>query len=167
MKYHKLDYIKEENGMAGDSIVFRKIIFDGQQTDYIFDEAALKVSSEKDGIYPLVVCSCDIIGCGGMYVSTRIDGDDIVWEKFWCGQCVGKQDEEDELKEFSFFFCYGDNSQKLIIKPPLRFKLEEYKKIADELIATVYKDTPVRDKENADWVIDTIKQYREGDTGRI
>lgn len=102
MQYNKLSYQKKSNGVRSEPVDLYWIVLDGVLTHYVFDEPALKASSEKDGIYPIVVCSCDCIGCGGMYVSTRIMGDDIIWEKFWFGQCVGEPEPDDALESFAF-----------------------------------------------------------------
>ena len=166
MSYHKLGYKKEINEIADDMIPSRRIVFDGKVTDYIFDEPALKVSSEKDGIYPIVVCDCDILGCGGMYVSTRIDGNDIVWEKFWHSQCTGKPDADEELRDFSLLrnSARGEN---LVIETPLRFERLEYEKVADQLIEVARLDTPDKYKQKGDWLLNTLERYRSGDTSRI
>src|SRR3989338_2702418 len=132
MEYHKLYYKKEPDAVRSEPMELYWIVFDGIKTHYVFDEAALKASAEKDGIYPVVICGCDSIGCGGMYVSTRIDGSDILWEKFWFGQCVGKPEKDDELE--SFAFVKNDAKEKdSIVKPHLRFRLDEYRELADEI----------------------------------
>lgn len=165
MDYHKLSYKKEPDAVRSEPIDLYWIVFDGIKTHYVFNEAALKASAEKDGIYPIVICGCDYIGCGGMYVSTHIDGDDILWEKFWFGQCVGEPEKNDELEIFAF--VQNDVKEKdLIVKPPLRFRLGEYCKIADE-IANDLKSDPKRDERSRQWYDETLKKYKANNTARM
>ena len=165
MEYHKLSYKKEPDAVRSEPIDLYWIIFNGVKTHYVFDEAALKASSEKDGIYPIVICGCDIIGCGGMYVTTFIDGDDIIWEKFWFGQCVGEPDADDSLDSFAFI-KNNVKEKDLIVKPPLRFKLNEYRALADEIVNDLKTD-PKREARNKQWYDETLKKYKAGDTARI
>jgi len=165
MEYHKLSYKKEPDAVRSEPIDLYWIVFDGTKTHYTFDEAALKASAEKDGIYPIVICGCDYIGCGGMYVTTCIDGEDIIWEKFWFGQCVGKPEEDNKLE--SFAFVENDVKEKdLIVKPPLRFKLSDYSALADE-IANDLKSDPKRGERVSKWYDETLKKYKANDTARM
>ena len=133
MKCHKLTFKNDTNAVSSELIPVYRIVFDGNETDYLFDGVALKASSEKDGIYPVVVCDCEIIGCGGMYVFSRIDGEEIIWEKFWSGQCIGEPSEEDFLIKFSLI-SNSVRGKDLVITAPIRFRLDEYTALANKLV---------------------------------
>ena len=157
MEYHKLSY-KKEPDPACPGFQYR-IIFDGVTTDYAFDEAALKVSSMQDGIYPLVVCMCGVIGCGGMYVTTHIEGDDIVWERFWLRDCCGEPEANDTLENFDF-------NKELVVKPSLRFRLGEVRALADEIEKDLKAETEGY-KNKKEWHDEKVKRYMAGDTSRL
>jgi hypothetical protein len=161
MEYHKLSFKKDQDAVRNYPNFLYWIVFDGNGTDYAFDEAALKVSSEKDGVYPLVVCGCDCISCGGMYVSTRIEGEDIVWEKFWQGQCSGEPEKDDKLTEFALT-KNSVRGEDLIVKPPLRFNLNEYRILAEK-IERDRKSDPAHSKGYNK----TLETYKSGNTFRM
>lgn len=129
-KYNELSFESLPDYVQGDSI---RVKFDGFVSDYIFDIAGLKASTIKDGIYPIIICSCGMIGCGGAYVLTRKDGNDIYWEQFWDGMSCGKPDKECEYTEFDLIFPYDKENEHKVIIPPLIFRLSEYRKLADDL----------------------------------
>ena len=54
----------------------------------------------------------------------------------------------------------------LVVKPPLRFKLNEYRALADE-IASDLKTDPKKEARNKQWYDKTLKKYKAGDTARI
>jgi len=53
-----------------------------------------------------------------------------------------------------------------MIKPPLRFKLSEYRALAHE-IEKDFKADPERDEHSRRWFEKTLEEYRAGDTGRM
>lgn len=162
---NKLSFIKEQDvARPGPNNLYR-VVFNDVKAHYIFDDVALKVSSEKDGIYPLMVCECDTIVCDGVYITTRMEDEDIIWEKFWFGQCAGQPEADDKLDSFALVF--NDLKEKdLVIKPPLRFKLSEYRALADE-IANDRKSGPKDVERGEQWYDETLEKYRVGDTARI
>lgn len=62
------------------------ITFDGVRTNYIFDYAAFVASIDKDGVFPIVVCTCQHIACAGMYVRVLHKGKYVYWTEFYHGQ---------------------------------------------------------------------------------
>jgi len=161
MEYHTLSFKKDRDAVSEYPRFLYWILFDGNHTDCTFDEVALKASSEKDGVYPLVVCGCGHIGCNGMYVSTRIDGDDIVWEKFWQGQCCGKTEKDDELSEFAL--TQGSARGKdITLRPPVKFRLREYRDLV-EAIERDKKSNPISSKEYDE----TLSDYKDGNVFRM
>lgn len=161
MKYHTLSFKKDRDAVSEPPKFLYWIVFDGNHTDCAFDEIALKASSEKDGVYPLVVCGCGYIGCNGMYVTTRIEKDDVIWEKFWQGQCCGETEKDDELSEFSLI----KNSAKgknITLKPPVKFHLGEYRDLI-ETIEHDIKSDPISSKEYDE----ALSYYKDGNVFRM
>lgn len=154
-KYHELSYeVLPDTYNEYDC----RVKFDGFVSDYIFNIPALKASTIKNGIYPIILCSCGIIGCGGAYILTHMDGKDIVWEKFWDGMSCGESDEECEYPEFDLIFPYDEVSEHLVIVPPLRFRYSEYKKLVDDV-----EVESIKRYKNIDWIQETMERYLSGD----
>ena len=99
-----------------------------------------------------------------MSLKTRIEDEDIIWERFWFGQCGGDPEQDDELENFPL--TTKDKGVYLMIKPPLRFKLSEYRALAHE-IEKDFKADPERDEHSRRWFEKTLEEYRAGDTGRM
>lgn len=157
--YHRLSYRITDNS-TGVGFDF-KLVFDEFKSDYIFDIEALKASTIKNGIYPIIVCSCDYIGCGGAYVLTHIEGEDIIWEKFWDGMSCGEPDNECEYPEFDLIFPYDEKKEHLVIVPPIRFRFSEYRKLVDEL-----EKESIKLYKNGKQFQETLETYLSGDTFR-
>jgi len=66
-------------------------------TDYNCDVAALELSVQQNGIFPIFYCGCGSIDCGGAYVEVFQNNVEVVWRKFWHGQCGGEPLPEDDL----------------------------------------------------------------------
>lgn len=132
-----------------------EIVLDGRKTGYFFDIAALALSADKNGIYPMLVGACETLGCCGAYAEVVNGKHTVVWEKLWNGQSCGEPEPDDELKEFKF---YDD----FIIKPPLIFNQKEYKALADKLVEEI-KKSPERFEE----FTAQFEKYKLGDKFRI
>lgn len=133
-------------------IIINKIV-----TDYHYDIAAFELSSEGNGIFPIIVCSCGMIGCSGAYVEVSHKDDLIVWEHFWHGQCCGKPEPDDEIE---FLRIFGN----LYAKAPLKFEKDHYKTVVKSIIDEL--------KEHGDsfsyWEYQTyLKQYKSGNVDRV
>jgi hypothetical protein len=99
------------------------------------------------------------MGCGGLYISTRIIGDEIVWEKFWNNQSVMPPDPEDELSEFDLAYISENKEDHLIIEPQIYFKFDQYKAFAQELERDAMKYTHYKK-----YLHDKLNKYLSGDT---
>ena len=128
-----------------------EVIIDGKQTDDYFDIPGFVLSVNQDGIFPMFTGCCGIFGCCGIYVEVKHEEDTIIWQKFWNGQCGGEPDPEDKIIEFQF-------TEDFIVKPPLIFNQDEYKKLADVLVGHI-KKTPDR----WEWFLETMERYKTGD----
>lgn len=155
--YHELSY--EILRDSYDDLYTFGFKFDDYSSYYIFDIAALKASTMVDDNFPIICCSCGVMGCGGAYVTTRINKDEIIWERFWDCQSVDPFEKEDELFEFDLSFSNNAETEHLIIKPPIYFKLDKYKSLAYELWEEVMK---FRKYDN--YLQETLERYLSGDT---
>jgi hypothetical protein len=155
-KYHELSYeilpdTYYEHGY--------RVKFDSFTADYIYDIAALLASCQVDNTYGIICCGCEVMGCGGLYISTRIIGDEIVWEKFWNNQSVMPPDPEDELSEFDLAYISENKEDHLIIEPQIYFKFDQYKAFAQELERDAMKYTHYKK-----YLHDKLNKYLSGDT---
>lgn len=149
---NKLSYkFNKENGLTENYTGGFEVFIDGKATNNIFDEAGFILSAEQDGIFPMIVGTCQTFGCCGLYVSVKKDKDKIIWEKFWHGQCCGTPEPDDELKDFQF-------TENLTIKPPMEFDRVEYTKLASELLEDVKKTPTIYD-----WFSKRLERYKAGD----
>lgn len=155
-KYHKLSY-KRVRDLTGTRFDFLFVIDDFESID-MFEITGLKASSMKDGVYPIIICRCEMMGCGGIYITTHIQGEDIVWEKFWDGQSCEFTDDEEVLPEYTIGSQYGEGGEHLVITAPMRFKLKEYTELADELV----KESDKSDKNKAQFK-ENLERYLSGD----
>lgn len=156
IKFHKLTY-KLIPDLVGLSFDFQ-LVFDGFGSDYMFDIVGLKASSLQDGIYPIIICSCGMIGCGGIYITTKIQGEELIWEKFWDGQSCGSPEDEDQLSEFDLIFPYDEKNEHLLIASPISFQLSEYLTLSDELV----KES-IKLYKNEKQFQDTLEEFLSGD----
>jgi len=154
-KYHKLSY-KQVRNLTGTGFDFLFIIDDFESID-MFEITGLKASTMKDGVYPIILCRCEMIGCGGINIKTHIQGEDIIWEKFWDGQSCEFTDDE-ELLEYSIGSQYGPGGENLVITAPMRFNLKEYSELADKLV----KESDKSDKNKAQFK-ENLERYLSGD----
>ena len=120
----------------GDRAIFEKtkeaaliVIINNIETDYEYDVAAIEVSAQKDGIFPIIVCGCGYMGCGGAYVEVSQNEEGIVWKRFWQGQCGGEPLPEDDLKGLK-----AVATKNIYIKPPLRFPRRHYEAVIKNLL---------------------------------
>lgn len=142
---------KKEGGLTPSYAGGFEVFIDGKETNNIFDEAGFILSAEQDGIFPMIVGTCQTFGCCGLYVSVKKYIDKVIWEKFWHGQCGGTPEPNDELKEFMF-------TEDFTIKSPMEFDRAEYTKLAALLHCDVKK---IPDINN--WFSKRFERYKAGD----
>lgn len=128
-----------------------EMIIDDKLTNNYFDVAGFVLSAEQDGVFPMFAGWCSTFGCCGAYMEVRHEKDTIVWQKFLSGQCHGKPDIEDELTEFKFL-------EDFIVRPPLVFRRDEYKKLAETLVEDI-KMIPEKNRQFRE----TLERYKSGD----
>lgn len=76
METHKLDFkIKDEDYPL--IVVF----LDGTEEPATIEEFPFIKSTESDGLFPILNCTCGEWGCGGYWVKVKHEGDRIIWEK--------------------------------------------------------------------------------------
>jgi len=132
-----------------------EIIIDDKKTGKYFDAPGLVLSAEQDGVFPMFSGNCGMLGCCGAYVEVESIGDHIIWQKFWNGQCHGKPELEDELLEFKL-------TEDFIIRPPLVFNRNEYKKLTESLVEDI-KKKPDQQKR----FLETLERYKSGDRSNM
>lgn len=148
---HEIGCLHDDKSTNEWVLLTLEITFDGVKTGYIFDCAAFVASVEKDGVFPIVVCGCDYIGCSGMYVRVVHRGGYVYWTEFYNGQADTENfPEEDQLSSF----VLGNR-----IKPPVVFLADNYKKLANDLEKFV---DSYKNPEYKKYFIQDLERYREG-----
>jgi hypothetical protein len=89
---------------------------DGANEDHSFVVLPLEISAQKDGLYPILNCTCGEWGCGGGYVKVKITPERVIWENNY-----SYIDETTEMKS-------------LHVKMPIYFKRDEYQKLINDLL---------------------------------
>jgi hypothetical protein len=135
------------------------IVINNIETDYQFDIAALEVSAHRNGVFPIVVCGCGSIGCAGAYVEVSQDDKEIVWGKFWHGQCGGEPLPEDDLKGLKVVA-----TQNVYIKPPLRFQRGHYEAVLKNLLNELHRH---EDSYSTREYFKDLERYKNGSLYRL
>lgn len=145
----------EEGGLTENfQGAFKLILNDRKTTDFL-EEAGFILSAEQEGLFPMFVGSCQIMGCCGTYIEVKHQADKVIWTKFWHGGCSGKPEPEDAKNRVKFL-------EDFIIKPPLEFDLKEYKATAEEL-RTALRQMPTR----YEYFLKEYEQYKSGDLSTL
>lgn len=146
--------VDEKDKIAPSCPSFR-IVFNEEDTNYFFDVAALELSEKENGLFPIIVCQCGYLGCGGAYVEVSNNGNEVIWNKLWFGQSYPDPEPDDELKEFHL-------AEGLVVKPPLKFDRQEYQLLIKQLL----EELPNLKEENANYQRD-LASYKTGDRFRM
>lgn len=143
LSYRKLD---EKQEKITESCPDLGVILDGQKLGYCFDEPALAVSAEKDGVYPILNCGCGEMGCGGAYVQVRNKKNIVIWDKLF--NRFYDEDDYDEEEPDQEQDGYSDEFKELKNKLPFSFDRKEY----EDLIKIF------RDKADEEWTLDRFEE---------
>lgn len=134
------------------------IIINNIKIGYNYDIAALELSSYENGIFPIIVCVCGHIGCSGAYVEVSHNDGEIVWERFWHGQCGGEPIIEDKLGGLKV-----TATKNVYIKPSLRFQRQHYEAVIKNILNELHR---YEDSFTYKEYQKSAKQYRAGNLNR-
>jgi len=113
MGTHKIDFkIKDKI-----SPLLVLILDDTEEPATIEDFAFVK-STESDGLFPILNCTCGEWGCGGYWVKVKHEEDRIIWEKI---RTWGSD----------------KNISRLHVVAPIEFDKKEYLELANKMLDRV------------------------------
>ncbi len=113
MSLHKLDFIIKD-----ESYPLLVATLDGKEEPATLEDFAFIKSTESDGLFPILNCTCGEWGCGGYWVKVKHEGDKVIWEKI---RTWGSD----------------KNVPRLHVIAPIEFDKKEYLELANRMLDRV------------------------------
>lgn len=80
---HKFGYLIDSKSVESDSYPYFLLTIDEENKMRPLMVFPLELSAKKDGVYPIINCSCGEWGCGGVYVEVRNTPNTVIWETLY------------------------------------------------------------------------------------
>lgn len=103
-----------------------------QEKQTLEDFAYIK-STESDGLFPILNCTCGEWGCGGYWVQVKHEGENVIWEKIR----IWEVDKD---------------IPALHVKTPIVFKKKDYQEVAQRMLNRIDSNLKLKEIFNKEMV---------------
>jgi hypothetical protein len=94
------------------------LFLNGKEESQTLESFAFIKSTESNGLFPILNCTCGEWGCGGFWAQVRQEGDFVIWEKIR----IWEKDKD---------------ITTLHVKTPIIFEKNDYQKVANKMLERI------------------------------